>query len=374
MDDFDDMLTTYNRLKPPEDFEEFDYFENQNYFDKFKKLNLNYQNLNSYEFENFNYPDLTNPFSEIVDYTSTSDIIKYNHTKTKSNEELLRLDIEDLLRQEGITQVNGKPLKFGSKELRTSGNPNSWHRKKDAHTGNASARDISIVGGTDSDYEDFKNILLSNNTIQEWMKLKKWGIINEITPAILKKTKGTGKHFHFGKDQYALDTWNAWNDSPSCSVLTDFQHYNKNKSKPNFNSNSDFAKMLLAVYQKELSKRGIDPDFAYMLVAQDAQETLWGKKPVGTYNYGNITTSKGKGTYSSVVNLTFKNYNSVEEYVKDKIDKLSNSRYNFFNTFTPNSNIAVAMQTLANKGYDSSNKSYGKQIQETYKTLMKYLS
>jgi hypothetical protein len=32
------------------------------------------------------------------------------------------------------------------------------------------------------------------------MSKKKWGIINELTPQVLSKTRGTGRHFHFGPD------------------------------------------------------------------------------------------------------------------------------------------------------------------------------
>lgn len=135
---------------------------------------------------------------------------------------LIKIDIEDLLRQEGITSINGKAIKFGNKALRSAnasyGVKNSNHKKKDPHTGNAMARDISIVGGTTQDYADFRSKLLSNPKVVQWFDTKGWGIINEITPAVLRRTRGTGPHFHFGPDSWAKRTWKAWVSNPNLPV------------------------------------------------------------------------------------------------------------------------------------------------------------
>lgn len=135
---------------------------------------------------------------------------------------LIKIDIEDLLRSEGITSVNGKKIKFGNKQLRAAnasfGAKNSNHKKRDPHTGNAMARDISIIGGTMQDYSDFRKILLSNPRVCAYMQAKGWGIINEVTPAILKRTRGTGPHFHFGPDSWARRTWNTWLSNPNIDV------------------------------------------------------------------------------------------------------------------------------------------------------------
>ena len=139
-----------------------------------------------------------------------------------SDSSLLRIDIEDLLKSEGITSVNGKKIKFGNKNLRPQnasfGAKNSYHKKRDPHTGNAMARDISIIRGSDKDYADFRKILLNNNRVRSWMQTKGWGIINEITPQILARTKGTGPHFHFGRDTWARRTWRAWLNNPNIDI------------------------------------------------------------------------------------------------------------------------------------------------------------
>ena len=139
-----------------------------------------------------------------------------------NSSELLGIDIEDLLKSEGITSINGKKIKFGNKNLRSSnaryGVKNSNHKKRDPHTGNASARDISIINGNPQDYAEFRRVLMSNPRVVAWMQAKNWGIINELTPAVLRRTNGTGPHFHFGPDRWARKVWGAWLNNPNLPV------------------------------------------------------------------------------------------------------------------------------------------------------------
>lgn len=141
---------------------------------------------------------------------------------------LLSIDIEDIFRQAGLTTVNGKKIKFGNKALRAQnasfGAKNSNHKKRDPHTGNAMARDISIVGGTLDDYAEFRRQIMSNDLVSKYMNTKGWGIINEVTPQILARTGGTGMHFHFGPDTWARRTWKAWQDNPSAPITQTFKH------------------------------------------------------------------------------------------------------------------------------------------------------
>lgn len=152
--------------------------------------------------------------------------IEKSQTSQKYNESLRKIDIEDLLKQEGITSVNGKKIKFGNKNLRPANAPygakNSYHKKRDPDTGNAMARDISIIGsrGKDviKDYTELRRMLLSNKRVVDWMKAKGWGIINEVTPEILKQTRGTGPHLHAGQDTKAVRTWAAWIRDPNIPI------------------------------------------------------------------------------------------------------------------------------------------------------------
>lgn len=137
---------------------------------------------------------------------------------------LLSLDIEDLLKQEGITSINGKKINFGRKTKRPSnaryGAKNSYHKRIDPNTGYAAARDISISQGTNADYSTFKNILLNNKRVRTWMATHNWGIINEIIPQVMGRTKATGPHFHFGPDRWAKRIWSYWLSNPKTYVTT----------------------------------------------------------------------------------------------------------------------------------------------------------
>ena len=62
----------------------------------------------------------------------------------------------------------------------------------------------------------------------------------------------------------------------------------------NFTDKNSFKTRMLLEYRSALKARGINPEFAKYLVAQDALESGWGSKPVGLYNYGNITGKSGK--------------------------------------------------------------------------------
>ena len=142
--------------------------------------------------------------------------------KVDLNSPLIHIDIEDLLKQQGITSVNGKAIKFGRRGLRPKGSKygskNSWHYVWNPYTKSATARDISIINGSDHDYDTFRKMLLGNKTVVSWMKANGWGIINELTKEILSRTKGTGRHFHFGPDSWARRTWNAWLSNPNIPV------------------------------------------------------------------------------------------------------------------------------------------------------------
>ena len=131
-------------------------------------------------------------------------------------------DIQDLFEQQGLTHINGKRIKFGSREPRpqnsTIGVKNSRHKRRDPETGYAMARDMSIERGTIQDYVAFRKAILSNPVIVDWMNKKQWGIINELTPEIRSTTNGTGNHFHFAGDPKALRTWGAWQTNPDMDI------------------------------------------------------------------------------------------------------------------------------------------------------------
>lgn len=102
---------------------------------------------------------------------------------------------------------------------------------------------------------------------------------------------------------------------------------------------------LAAAYRKA----GVTNDNAIkMLIAQDAQESGWGRSAQGKFNFGNLTTgAKWKGDYvrgndhdakGNPIKQKFRSYNSMDEYAADKLQFLKNL-YDFdenddINTFT----------------------------------------
>lgn len=249
MYDFKNLLTEYTPINfykyNEEDDDDFILNDSNNFNHLFMPQELTYaEQIFQRNIPEFNYqiiqdpapnPKITvetsNPKIETVDETTNESRTKSKSSSNQSNnihisqelrDSLIRIDIEDLLRSEGITSVNGKKIKFGNKGLRSQnasyGAKNSYHKKRDPHTGNAMARDISIPGGSDSDYAEFRKMLLSNERVRSWMAAKGWGIINEITSAALKRTRGTGKHFHFGPDKWAIRTWKGWVNNPTIDI------------------------------------------------------------------------------------------------------------------------------------------------------------
>lgn len=235
---YQDIFTLYKSVVPPEGFGNVDRFKLPELQDEMASdipVSVAYTYpSDSSNFEWLEIQDIMDPpFSleqsraDVEQETPTVEVVqqspvRQSDTTLYQHDELVRTDIEDLLIQEGITSVNGKKIKFGNKALRAQnasfGAKNSNHKKRDPHTGNAMARDISIVGGTVADYAEFRRILLDNPRIRAYMNAKGWGIINEITPSILQKTKGTGPHFHFGPDTWAVRTWKGWIDNPNISI------------------------------------------------------------------------------------------------------------------------------------------------------------
>lgn len=168
------------------------------------------------------YRTVLNYLQTPIKQNNNSSTQSYAQRSNGNHGNLISIDIEDLLKQEGITEINGKKIRFGNKQLRAKnasfGVKNSHHKERDPHTGNANARDISIPGGTMVDYTEFRRRMLENPRIREWFKQKNWGIINEVTSAALKRTNGTGPHFHFGPDKWARRTWNHWLTNPTVDV------------------------------------------------------------------------------------------------------------------------------------------------------------
>ena len=94
-----------------------------------------------------------------------------------------------------------------------------------------------------------------------------------------------------------------------------------------------------------------------MLVSQDALESAWGRSAQGKFNFGNLTTgAEWKGDYvtgndknakGEAIKQKFRSYNSMDEYVADKIQFLKRL-YDFDEN--DDINKFVAKLTGSNKG------------------------
>lgn len=117
-------------------------------------------------------------------------------------------------------------------------------------------------------------------------------------------------------------------------------------SDNSFDNQSDFVKQMTSAYATELQRRGYNPAFAEYLVAQDALESGWGKHQSGKNNFGGIKlvgTGKGStkktkewnGRAMETVSATFRDFDSLQDYVNYKINLVGNSNYNVF-AYSPN--------------------------------------
>lgn len=163
-----------------------------------------------------------------------------------------------------------------------------------------------------------------------------------------------------------------------------------------FSNKSDFIKALNNGFRKALSNKGLDPNYSYVLTAQEALESGWGKHLAGNFNFGGIkitdkearehperarramTTdwSKEKGYFRHYQN--FRNFSSIEDYCNYRVNLLSNKRYNAFNSVDSSNPYSFVFHILS-KGYGSDyggpeSRKYVASVMKNYNTVMNTLS
>ena len=140
-------------------------------------------------------------------------------------------------------------------------------------------------------------------------------------------------------------------------MLNEDQITSSNQSKPisnksnsiKYSNSENFISDLTNAYKAA----GItNEDLLKLLIRQDALETTWGKNPVGDYNFGNIiVTPSFKGKYKEALDngnkRKFRSYNSLQEYVQDKL-RILNNTYQITNSDSIDSAISKLMGN--NKG------------------------
>lgn len=168
-------------------------------------------------------------------------------------------------------------------------------------------------------------------------KGKKWGVVE----SPLKSTKGIITIRRI-----------LGNTEPSQSSST---------TSGKFASHREFVQTLNQYYQAALRDRGLDPNYSYILVAQDANESGWGTALAGNFNYGGIKSKTGpkKKTFEYINGVkttiydSFRNFSSIQDYVNYKVSLLSNDRYRAFST-VPSSEPSRFIRHINDSGYSTS--------------------
>lgn len=151
------------------------------------------------------------------------------------------------------------------------------------------------------------------------------------------------------------------------------------KSGKTYSDKKKFKSDLKSAYEKELRARGISTDYADYMVAQDALESGWGTSSLSEhYNFGGVKeTREGKGvqkktkesydgkTLTDAVD-SFRQFDSLDDYVKYKIDLLGNSNYNVF-AYRPDQ-MYNRLVTAKNKY--ATDPDYEKKMNAVYKTYL----
>lgn len=284
-----------------------------------------------------------------LDTTQTS-------SPSSSSQDNLDISFKELAEQENL------PIKITSDYRPNASNPRSYHRKLDSR-GYSKAFDIqpSWDGGksasrSQEDFAKLKKILYTNPRVVAWMQHNNMGILEETTPEIMSRTGASGPHFHVGPDKSALSMRNQ--------ALAQYKPATNTENKK-----QDFINRFKPVIAQELSKQGISTTYTNSLLAQLALESGWGTKQSGRNNYGGIkgssgTTTKTKeyinGRYQTR-NQTFKDYNSLEEFIADYVSKLKTR----FNAFSGGDFISNVLE----KGY-ATDPNYARIYKEVYNSIV----
>lgn len=148
----------------------------------------------------------------------------------------------------------------------------------------------------------------------------------------------------------------------------------KTSTKQSYKGKTKWQEELTQAYKRY----GLSDNAIRNLIAKNALESNWGKSTGGKYNYGNITAGygwKGKTTLGNdkdaegkPIKQIWREYSSIDDYVKDEIDLLK--RLYDFNENDPIEVFAYKLkhgrggrQYAAAKNYESAISNIYKQVQ-----------
>lgn len=173
---------------------------------------------------------------------------------------------------------------------------------------------------------------------------------------------------------------------PSSDPFLQNQQIRSPYPKGKFTDENDFARTLITSYKQALTQKGIDPNYAYILTALDSMESGYGKHVSADFNYGGIKTSNDSIARYAITqdydkgqlvthSQPFRNFDSVLDFCKYKVDLLSRDRYNAFTSnIGTNSPYTFTMHTLS-RGYGSDyggqhSRNYSRKITQIYNDLI----
>lgn len=175
-------------------------------YNEFAKL-LNSNKLSSNkELYNKSYNNFEeNDFPVLDDYKEEDLTFEENNKENYED-----LTFEELVEQENLPLIITSGYRKGSK---TKQGKSSNHSRLDSK-GNPLAYDIQpfFNGKVDKSEEGFTkllNILYNNPRVVRWLEYNNKGILEEITPSVMKRTGATGPHLHIGPDTWAKNMSNT---------------------------------------------------------------------------------------------------------------------------------------------------------------------
>lgn len=175
-----------------------------------KLLNSNKLQSNKLQSNKELYNNSYNYNLEENDFPVLGDYNEEDLTFEENKEDYEDLTFEELVEQENLPLIITSGYRKGSK---TKQGKSSNHSRLDSK-GNPLAYDIQpfFNGKVDKSEEGFNKlltILYNNPRVVRWLEYNNKGILEEITPSVMKRTGATGPHLHIGPDTWAKNMSNT---------------------------------------------------------------------------------------------------------------------------------------------------------------------
>lgn len=124
------------------------------------------------------------------------------------------------------------------------------------------------------------------------------------------------------KDNNVFTQWSYYQTNPT-------QHNSTTKQKSSYDDKDKWISDMTKAYKK----LGLSDNAIKNLIAKNALESGWGKSTVGNFNFGNITAGKywkgrttdgkDKNKDGKTITNRFRDYDSLDDFVKDEVEFLT---------------------------------------------------